>query len=192
MKHKFNTRKEVTEYLKTKDIDTNDWSEEKWLSINKGQGEIHIMDLAEKMWDAMNESTPKELKEGEWHMPFGDNLDRNKLHEIYLKEYATTHNPDNPVPDYIYVEALDSIRCKIATARCARISYETLGDNPKIDYEADIKLHDMLLASKHASPFEHVCMVPTKEEYDKAFKGEESGWFYNLKGFKSYRFSLGV
>ena len=32
--------------------------------------EIHIQALAEAMWDAMNESTPKKLKEGEYHIPF--------------------------------------------------------------------------------------------------------------------------
>ena len=40
-----------------------------WLQINKGQAEIHIMDLSEKIYDAVNESTPKQLKENEWHLP---------------------------------------------------------------------------------------------------------------------------
>ena len=31
-----------------------------WLQRNKGAAEIHIMDLAEKMWDVYNESTPNE------------------------------------------------------------------------------------------------------------------------------------
>ena len=41
-----------------------------WLQINKSQAEIHIQALAEAMWDAYNESTPKLLKEGEYHIPF--------------------------------------------------------------------------------------------------------------------------
>lgn len=41
-----------------------------WLQINKGQAEIHMQALAEAMWDAYNESTPKELKAGEYHIPF--------------------------------------------------------------------------------------------------------------------------
>ena len=36
---------------------------------NKSQAEIHIQALAEAMWDAMNESTPRKLEEGEWHIP---------------------------------------------------------------------------------------------------------------------------
>jgi hypothetical protein len=38
----------------------------KWLEINKGQSEIHIMALAENMWDVYNESIPKQLQAGEW------------------------------------------------------------------------------------------------------------------------------
>ena len=41
-----------------------------WLNINHSQAEIHIQALAEAMYDAMNESTPKELKSGEFHLPF--------------------------------------------------------------------------------------------------------------------------
>ena len=44
-------------------------------------------------------------------------------------------------------ESLQKIALKISVANCARISYKTLGDNPKIDYEADIKLHDRLFIS---------------------------------------------
>ena len=41
-----------------------------WLEINKEiNKEIHIMDLAEKIYDAYNESTPKQLKAGMWHIP---------------------------------------------------------------------------------------------------------------------------
>ena len=34
--------------------------------------EIHIQDLAFKMLEAYNESIPKLLKEGEWHIPFAE------------------------------------------------------------------------------------------------------------------------
>lgn len=94
------------------------------------------------------------------------------------------------------LEAQNQILLKIATARAARISYTTLGDNPKIDYEADIKLHDRLLLDKHASPFEHVSRCLTEEEYNTLgkmildpVKGYifEKGWVDNFKGFVSYR-----
>ena len=76
---RFSSRKEVTEFLKEKGIDTSNWSEEKWLSINKGNAEIHMMSLAENIYDAMNESTPKQLKAGEWHIPMISDLESLKL-----------------------------------------------------------------------------------------------------------------
>ena len=69
-KIQFKTRKEVSAFLKERNIDTTNWTEGKWQSISKSQAEIHIQALAEAMWDARNESTPKELKVGEYHVPF--------------------------------------------------------------------------------------------------------------------------
>lgn len=99
------------------------------------------------------------------------------------------------------LEAQNRIMLKIATARCARISYETLGDDPKIDYEADIRLHDMLLESGHMSPFEHCARAMSDEEFEyyKSFSNakfnedgtliEDSvkGWCRNFRGFIQYR-----
>ena len=41
---------------------------------NESQAEIHMQMLAEKIYDAMNESIPKQLKAGEWHIPFEDKI----------------------------------------------------------------------------------------------------------------------
>ena len=70
------------------------------------------------------------------------------------------------------LKAQNQILLKIATARAARISYTTLGDNPKIDYEADIKLHDRLLESKHLSCFEHCARAMSDNEYYSSIKGK--------------------
>ena len=94
--------------------------------------------------------------------------------------------------------SLQKIALKISIAHCARISYTTLGDNPKIDYEADIKLHDRLLESKHASPFEHCAKVMSDEEYQNfrkgytttSFRGETRGWCNNYRGFIQYRYLI--
>lgn len=45
-------------------------SELEWLQINYSQAEIHMQALAESMWDAMNESSPRLLQPGEYHVPF--------------------------------------------------------------------------------------------------------------------------
>ena len=58
------------------------------LQNNKGQAEIHMMALAECIYDAMNESTPKQLKAGEWHIPF-----YNKIYPIVERVFKDI--PDN-------------------------------------------------------------------------------------------------
>jgi hypothetical protein len=175
------------------------------LECNKSQADIHIQAIAELMWDAMNESTPKQLQAGEWHIPLGDNFDINKLEILagYLNHYPVFEAPSTYFKDGEGLQWVNELKVKIATARCARISYETLGDNPKIDYEADIRLHDMLLKSKHFSPFEHVARAMSDEEYNSYISGNldkadayqiylngktpYSGWCRNFKGFIQYR-----
>jgi hypothetical protein len=59
-----------------------------------------------------------------------------------------------------------STSVKIATARCARVSYTVVGEEDKeYDYQNDIKLHDRLAESGHWSPFEHCARVMDEVEY---------------------------
>ena len=141
--------------------------------------EIHIQALAEAMWDEYNKSKPNQLFDGDWHIPFGDKIDVEKLKELENK-YQTKDRT--------------RLAIKVCVARCARLSYAT--HDGKIDYEKDIALHDQLLAAKHASPFEHCCRVLTEEEYNTLGKMVlnpkngyvfENGWVDNFKGFISYR-----
>jgi len=44
-------------------------TDSEWLQLNKGQAEIHFMELSEKIYDAVQESKPKSLQEGDWHIP---------------------------------------------------------------------------------------------------------------------------
>jgi hypothetical protein len=177
-------------------------SEIEWLMYNRGLAEIHMMALAEAMWDAYNESTPVELKPGEWHIPFGDNVDEGKLVELspyYHNGIVSSEITDNEI-------WISNAKIKIATARCARVSYTVVGEEGKPDnYENDIKLHDRLSKSGHWSCFEHCAKAMSEEEYYNSvrgerdikhttqgnistFKGDESfGWSGNFKGFIQYR-----
>lgn len=125
--------------------------------------EIHIQDLARKMLDVYNANEPKQLKAGDWHVPFGDKLTIARLMEYCEKSGMKPGDRER-----------DDLRIKIATARCARVSY--LNFEGKDDYEADIKLHDNLLKSGHFSPTEHCAMAMGNSE-----------WYGNFQGFKQYR-----
>ena len=165
------------------------------LQKNKGQAEIHIMDLAEKIYDAMNESTPKQLQGGEWHIPFED-----KMH-FWGAEYfpALFGNPTQ--------EEKNILKVKISTAMAARTSYTVVGEEKGIDYQKMIDLHDRLIGQNppHSSPMEHCARVMTSEEYYLFNRGEayidswhkspdilgftpeNRGWCRNFKGFIQYR-----
>jgi len=70
------TFKSKKDYCKYFNITENYQTKEQWYSHNYSQAEIHIQDLAEAMYDVYNESTPKKLQAGEWHIPFSDNIDK--------------------------------------------------------------------------------------------------------------------
>lgn len=154
---------EIVEY-NTGNKFLKDLSDLDWLKLNLGQSEIHMMALAEAMWDAKNESKPIELAPGDWHIPYLDKMpEHNWIDDLIGRKGEKFENGE-----YNYL--CNEIKAKIATARCARLSYQTLGDSPKIDYEADIKLHDLLLKDKHLSPFEHCAKAMTDEDYYSSIK----------------------
>ena len=164
--------------------------EQHWFNINTGQSEIHMMQLAECMWDARNESVPKQLQEGEWHIPFGDKIDDSRLLYLVHHFYTERNNAEKLLPEF---------KIKIATARCARVSY--LNFEGKDDYKADIKLYDTLLKSGHYSPFEHCARVMSEDEHYSFYKGygcnkghsglqENKGWCNNFRGFIQYRYLI--
>lgn len=195
------SRKEIYNQVddKGKEI-LNKLSDLNWLNRNSGMGEIHIMDLAEKMYDILNESTPTLLKAGEWHIPYGDDFDEEKIIEI-LKEEGVRGN-------YWGQKEILDIKLKISVARAARLSYQTLGDNPVIDYKKDLELYNTLVNSGHYSPLEHIGRVMDDVEYETSIKGITSEWGYdeggkvfdfpetakgwsnNFRGFVQYRAEL--
>lgn len=208
----FRSRKDLLSFLEKGEYQ-HSWEYAKslddtgWLKHNKGQAEIHMMALAEAMWDARNESKPKELLPGQWHAPYAPTLEE-------LKENG--FSAANP---------LEHFSIRIATARCAQTSYTTVGEDGKpTSYENLLDLHNSLLVRPyinrkgvvfgpddpiHTSPSEHCAQAMTDEEYYGALKGtgilttgdgesieietifkpssELFGWCHNLRGWKSYR-----
>lgn len=142
------------------------------------QNEIRI--AAELILEALNESTPQELLPGEWHMPFGDQFDWEKLEDSLQQLQISEDMP----------KGVEDLRRRITTARCARTSYDTF-DGTKHDYAADAKLHARLRDQGHWSPFEHVAQAMTPEEYELYSHTSpdfvEYGWCANLRGFKQLR-----
>jgi thymidylate synthase ThyX len=111
--------------------------------------------LAYKMLDLYNESIPDNLGWGDWHIPYYTDL----LEDLSIED-----------------------KLKVATARCARVSY--LNFDGKIEIAKDIELHDMLLESGHFSPFEHCAQTVW---FPDLFNSSNFG-----PGYAQYRKTLGV
>jgi thymidylate synthase ThyX len=92
------------------------------------EAEPHIQKIAGMAREVRSQSVPQKLFAGQWHLPL-IGFEGDEL-------------------------LSDEDKVKVSVGRNARISYLT--HDGKRDVQADIDLHDRLLASKHFSPFEHV------------------------------------
>ena len=174
------------------------WTDLDWIRMSTSGAEIHIQALAEAMLDAMTESNPNDLIEGEWHIPFGDRFDDEILKDLIALD-------DGSLSAYVIreghdfgrkIQRLEELKLKVAVARAARLSYMTFDGD--IDYKKDIELHDILLKHRHMSPFEHVAKAMTEEEYRYFSKNHayingkggfaQPGWCNNFRGFVPYRY----
>lgn len=95
-----------------------------------------IRAAAEAMRAALEASEPRQLQDGEWHLPY---LDGDTAAEV------TSSEPDSL-----------ALLPRISAARCARVSYLT--QDGRRDYEEDLALYERLVAANppHWSPLEHV------------------------------------
>lgn len=112
--------------------------------------EKHMNQLCLLFKEQMSLRKPKELKWGDWHLPF---LEDNKT----LSTFYRTGVP-------------------ISTARCARASYMT--HDGEINPEADIDLYNKLVTAepKHLSPMEHPAMAEKGWAKTQAGQGKFTGF----------------
>lgn len=102
--------------------------------------------LADAIHEAMEDSTPKELGVGEWHLPYVEEEDFGAAYFV-LKQTGAVN---------IHDERIYELLKKVSVARCARVSYMTTEGEPST-IEKDLILYDRLVGSSplHASPAEH-------------------------------------
>jgi hypothetical protein len=118
------------------------------LRIHK-DAQPEICMLAYKMYEAMQESKPYDLKEGEYHLPYVNVGWNGKGEMCYFDE------------DFNFVELEQAI--KLSAASCASVSYRTEG----MTLEKADKIFDMLIKAEvvHSSPLEH-CATPVSKEVE--------------------------
>ena len=121
--------------------------------------------LAYKMYTAMQESKPIELKVGEWHLPYVDKYDIPITYSDqggyeYETGYHTFYYDSEVEHTCEQVLTLEQA-IKLSAASCASVSYRTEG----MTLEKAEKIFDMLVKAEviHASPFEHLATPVSKE-----------------------------
>lgn len=165
--------------------------------------EDHFQDLSEKILTTLNESEPKELEVGAWHIPFGDNFNWEQLSSKAIEQlgWPLSVSYKGVENKAIWDKTINDLKVKLATVRCARISYLNQGKESSI--EDDLKLHDRLRDSGHWSAFEHCAQSMTKDEFEMHICGNSGnynpktfssiitddmkGWCGNFRGFIQYR-----
>lgn len=163
-------------------VTATEWSNFFALRRHK-DAEPHIHLLADRMWEAMQASTPNVLRPGEWHLPFADDNDSLAQALHYLMNELQINPTEALIRD---------VMIKASVARCARTSYLTHeGKTPQLEGEnGDLALYDKLMGGIpiHASPAEHQA---TPDGYNEpGVPG--TGWEWpeqhgNLRGWRQYR-----
>lgn len=125
--------------------------------------------IALMMQALMYEHTPESLSWGEWHLPL------TQRHE-FIKDC-----PSDLTGPICYDWELGR---KVATGRCARVSYLT--HDGKRDLDKDVDLHDKLMTNGHLSPFEHSA-TPSEDYYDEYDAVPDMNFYGNFKGWVQYR-----
>jgi hypothetical protein len=102
--------------------------------------------LAVSHLEAMIASTPKEVNQGDWHLPFADK---------YLKDNCQDE---------------EELR-KACIGRCARVSYKN--QNGEYSLQADLELFERIAKHEplHATPMEHVAQARKTSSRSGNFRG---------------------
>jgi thymidylate synthase ThyX len=130
-----------------------------------------LADVAGKAHRLWQKNEPRRLEAGEFHLP-----------------YVTGHDAEECFKQY----SMESV-CRISIGRCAAVSYL---NQDKRDPPADHARADKLASAGHMSPFEHVAMALTEDQWKVYARRAAELWVIgrvpvgNLWGFRQYRKDL--
>ncbi len=132
--------------------------------------------LADRMKDALDNSTPIKLNYGDYHMPYLDTFLLENGERVYGNERL------DGVNNRFYYSNLEHA-IKVATSCCAQVSYRKLDDS----LEKALKIYDMLNlpvngvypeGNPHFSPAEHIAKVVPYTISNGGNFGEGQFWQY--------------
>ena len=141
-----------------------------------GDADPKIGKAARLMHEAYDDSTPLELVEGEWHLPYITGNDWQRVFAL-----GGTSLPVLPLPDRDTANWQDYVLAHMSAARCARISY--LRQHEDRSVEDEVARACELVKSGHWSPTEHQAVVMPGHA--------QGGNFGNDQPFAQFRHLIG-
>lgn len=168
--HKQIVNRTIEPYLWANGIVTStEW--ENWDQLRRHEdAQPEIYELACRIHEAREASTPRLLQQGEWHLP-----------------YISEEELDDP---FYKIPANVNMLQKISAARCCRVSY-LKHDGTSPDVDDDLALFQRLAGAvpKHYSPLEHQA---TPDEIVPGNRMAMASWKHpelhgNFKGWCQYR-----
>lgn len=156
-------------------LSSTKWDNFYKLRIHK-DAEPHFHDLARMMKKAIEnyrqDGLVQELGYDEWHTPYIQDGDHEKILAYFHEKKDATHTPTK--------KQIQDIKIKLSVARCARISYTPFNGNASI--ESELKRYALLVGSSpiHASPAEHQATPTISLETNKS-GNFDFGWLQYRK-----------
>lgn len=133
-------------------VTATDWDNFWNLRLHKDAQPEFVM-LVHKMYLAMQESTPVELRAGEWHLPYVEMSQGENPEDTYYFYYEEDKS-GSETNGYLYEKRLTLEQAlKRSTSSCASVSYRTEALSDK----AVESIYNMLVQAEvvHSSPLEH-------------------------------------
>lgn len=165
-------------------VTATEWSNFFALRANP-DAQPEIRRAAELMRQAMEESAPKHVAEGEWHLPLVGFVPPRSRFETD-KQYEAAERAAGYELEWARREPVRAL--KVSVGRCARVSYLT--HDGQRDFGKDVELYERLVSSGHMSPTEHVATPfhyrPGTTDFGEEFPLQPE-WSGNFRGWKQYR-----
>lgn len=145
-------------------VTATEW--DNWFHLrNNAMAHPEIKRAAELMQTLFEVSTPRILRDGQWHLPLVYDEDWD-----LVRRHLGLQGPPPGGAHLIEHPDLMPSMVKVSCSRCARVSYLT--HEGKRDIGEDLTLYDRLLQPGHMSPFEHAARPMTDYEYQRALRIE--------------------
>lgn len=148
-------------------VTATEWDNFFWLRDDPEAAQPEIVELAQKMKEALAISTPQLLQPGEWHLPY---IHLYKMRGAPFKYTILKSESEDGCQEYEEVD-LETAK-KISASACAQVSYRRLDTS----IEKALEIYDKLFngPKPHLSPVEHMAtpMMP---------HGMHEDWNYNTE-----------